>query len=386
MTGPISWSSHTAFHQIVLIKLVNAFDVLERICVSRGNGSARKQVLLGFYRQSVTILWAWQLKTLMWVTAGFITIELTLYLLFSTSVHHICIHIGGTWRLGSIESFAKRLLLHLQIFASDLALFTVRQIISCDVRKQVAYRHSFLRNRWVLQILECIIKSPILFWGHENLTIIWASCHLMHRRGSFVVATFYQGNLLRNVGQVAGSLLIKVMAQVPFVILLAVLLLLFGHIICALILAWNLRPRNKQTGSVSASTWLIQMLVWLVEGLHIGEIRRLLPQLHSILRRGLLFDSLRHALTSWILNGANIHAWNGQCGVRFESGNLLALNWVLVNSPEGVLLLLLGHVMLSHGLHSKLLVLQIRWLRLRMHLHLLLVPFDTISLTDCVEL
>ena len=59
----------------------------------------------------------------------------------------------------------------------------------------------------------------------------------MHRRGSFVVATFYQWNLLRNVGQVAGSLLIKVMAQVPFVILLAVLLLLFGHIICALILA-----------------------------------------------------------------------------------------------------------------------------------------------------
>ena len=207
----------------------------------------------------------------------------------------------------------------------------------------------------------------------------------MHWRGSFVVATFYQRNLLRIIGQVAGSLLIEIMAQLPFVILLAVLLL-FGHIICALILARYLRPCSKQITGVSACAWLIHMLVWLVEGLDIGKIRRLLAQLHSNLRRVLLFYSLRHALTSWILNRANLHAWNGQCGVWFESGNLLALDWILVNRPERVFLLLLRHVMLSHGLHSELLVLQIRWLRLRMHLHLLLAPFNHISLTDCVEL
>ena len=382
MTGSISWGNRTAFNQTVLIKLIDAFDVLERIGVSRSNGSAWKQVLLGFYRQSVTFLWAWKLKTLVQVTTSFIE---TLYLLFSTSVHHICIHIWGALRLGGVESFAKSLLLHLQILACNLALFTVRQIISCDVRKQVAHRHSFLRNGWVLQILECVIEPPILFWSHENLTIVLASCHLMHRRGSFMVPTFYQRNLLWIVGKVGGSLLIEVMAQLPFVILLAVLLC-FRHIICALILGWNLMCWSKQTGGVSACAWLIQMLVWLVEGLDVGEIGRLLGQLDWILRRVLLFDSLRHALTACILNGANIHAWNGQCSVGFKSSNLLALHWVLVNSPEGVFLLRLGHVVLSHGLHRKLLVLQIRWLRLRMHLRFLLVTFAPISLVDCVEL
>ncbi len=143
------------------------------------------------------------------------------YLLLGASVHHICPQARRCRWLSRIECLSKCLLLHLQILARDLALFTANQVFAGKVRKHIAHGYCFLRNGRVLQVLKSLIEPSIFLWHGEQWSIARdSSVDRMHRAWRLVMATFNQRDLLR----VGIAIRLQVMTKFSFMTHLAWLL------------------------------------------------------------------------------------------------------------------------------------------------------------------